>query len=270
MYLEIETDKHVWAVVYDKAIRDDGSLFFPERLDHAFLSEQRKVQGPYIFANQYLNEILPAQDQDFKQEWKKYYDEIPEKIYTFAFVDPAISQQDTADYTAFVIVHIDTKGYWYLEHAKRQRINATDTIRLLFDIYDRYRPMAIGVEVVAYQQALMDFLAEEMTRRGKVIPVTGVKRGTDRTKEQRILGLVPRFEWGRILLNKGLDDFEDEYAKFPRSRHDDLLDALASIDDIAFKPTEERSEYEPKSPNDPGYEKWYIQQLSQQQSDGEY
>jgi predicted phage terminase large subunit-like protein len=267
MYFQIQTEKHVWSVVYDKAIRDDGSLFFPSRLDRSFLAEQRKIQGPYIFANQYQNEIIPGDAQDFKQEWIRYYDKVPTNVYTFIFIDPAISQQSTADYTAYVVVRVDSSGYWYLERAKRQRINATDTIKLVFDLADQYKPMAIGIETVAYQKALLHFLDEEMRRRGTVVPVTGINRGPDKTKEQRILSLVPRFEWGRILLNRNLDDFEDEYAKFPRSRHDDLLDALASIEEIAFNPQEERQTHEPKTPNSPGYESWYINQLGQDQED---
>jgi len=262
MLFEIKTDQHTWSVVYDKAIRDNGSLFFPERLNQSFLNEQRKVLGPYIFANQYMNEIIPGDEQDFKQSWLKYTDSKPHNTYTFIFLDPAISQQATADFTAYVVVHIDPKGYWYVERAVRQRISATETIKLIFDLNDQYKPQAIGVEIVAYQEALLHFLDEEMQRRGVVIPVTGVRRGPDKSKEQRILSLVPRYEWGRISHYKGLTDLEDEYAKFPRSKYDDLLDALASIEDIAFLPTEERENYEPKSPNDPGYEQWYIRQQS--------
>lgn len=262
MYFEISTDQHVWSIVYSKAIGDDGKLFFPERLTEAFLKEQRKVLGPYIYANQYQNEIIPSDDQDFKKSWLKYYEEVPRNVYTFIFLDPAISQQSTADFTAYVVVSVDADGFWYVREAKRQRITATQTISLLFDLHRIYKPMCIGVETVAYQQAILHFLDEEMRRRGVVIPVTGIKRGPDRSKEQRILSLVPRFEWGRMLLTKGLVDLEDELAKFPRSRYDDLLDALSSIEDIAFLPTKENQEHDPRSPNDPKYESWYINQIN--------
>ena len=261
MLYKVVSDKMTWMITYDKARRDNGSLFFPERLNEDFLNEQRKVLGSYIYANQYQNEIIPGDDQDFKKEWNKYYSTIPANTYTFIFLDPAISQQDSADFTAYVVVKVCTDGYWYVEAAKRQRINATDTIKLIFDLCDKYKPMVFGVEIVAYQQALLHFLDEEMRRRDTVIPVTGIKRGPDKSKEQRILGLVPRFEWGRIYLNRELTDLEDELAKFPRSAYDDLIDALASIEEIAFKPTKESNVYEPRSPNDPGYEGWYISQL---------
>lgn len=269
MLFEIESEQHTWLVVYDKAERHDGSLFFPERLTKGFLAEQRRTQGPYIYANQYQNEILPDEDQDFKKEWLLYYEKLPPSYNTFIFIDPAISQQEHADYTAYVVVHVDPHGYWYVEAAKRQRITATETVKLIFDLHAAFKPRAIGIETVAYQQALLHFLNEEMKRRATVIPVTGIKRGPDKTKEQRILSLVPRYEWGRILHNKGLEDLEDEYAKFPRSKNDDIMDALASIEEIVYTPSKERNINEPRSPNDPGYESAYIRSLTDD-SPGEF
>lgn len=261
MYAKVKQGRTEWAVVYDKAIRDNGELFFPERLTPDFLDEQRKTLGPYIFSNQYLNEIIPGEEQDFKASWKKYFETVPLNTNTFIFLDPAISQQDTADYTAYVVVKVDENGYWYVIDAKRQRINATDTIKLIFDLCEVYQPRAFGVEIVAYQQAILHFLDEEMRRRDKIIPVTGIRRGPDKSKEQRILSLVPRFEWGRIYLTQGLVDLEDEYAKFPRGSNDDLMDALASIEEIAFKPQAEETHGKPTSPTHPDYEKHYIASL---------
>lgn len=267
MLIEIKSQDLDYQIVYDKAIRDDGSLFFPERLTREFLEEQRRTLGSYIFANQYLNEIIPSEDQDFKKSWLKYYDELPKKVYTFAFIDPAISQEKQADFTAVVVVHVNSDGYWFVETARRFKITATDTVSLMFELTEKFKPMCIGVEDVAYQKALMHFLNEEMRRRGTVIPVKGISRGPEKTKETRIRSLVPRFEWGRIFLNRGLMDLEDEYSKFPRSQYDDLMDALSSIETIAFNPPKEREQsYEPNPADGPRYESYYIRRLTEKAS----
>lgn len=266
MYLEVETKEHIYSVVYEKAVRNDGSLLFPNRLTQGFLDEQRKVLGPYIFANQYMNEIIPSDEQDFKKDWIKYYEQLPNLYYTFAFVDPAISTQNTADFTALVVVHVDTDGNWYVETARRFRINATDTIQLLFDVQAKHKPMCIGIEIVAYQKALMHFLDKEMLAKKTVLPVKGITRGPDKTKEKRILALVPRFEWGRIYLNRGLTDLEDEYSKFPRSSYDDLMDALASIEEICFSPQKPTEVDREPSPNSKRYEQWYIRNIGKETS----
>ncbi len=269
MQFEKEVDGELWSVAYDKALRDDGSLLFPKKLSREFLDRQRKIQGSYIFAHQYLNEIIPGDDQDFKKEWLKYYVELPKIKYTFAMVDPAISLDTAACYTAFVVVDVDANNDWYLKAARRVRITATQTIKLIFDIQEIYKCRCIGVESVAYQMALMHFLDSEMRKRKIVVPVTPIMRGPDKSKNMRIRSLVPRFEWQRILIKQGLTEFEDEYAKFPRGTYVDILDALSSIEEIAHPPEIPKEFDKPPAPNHPDYERWFIRQQVKQRAEEE-
>lgn len=254
--------KDDWAIVYDKAIRDDGSLFFPQRLTAEFLDEQRKVLGSYIFYNQYLNEIIPDGEQEFKKEWIKYYSSLPKKRNTFAFIDPAISLSEKSDYTALTVVHVDDNNDWFVEIAKRARLTATQTVNLCFKVFEMFRPNVIGIEDVAYQKALLHFLDAEMRKRNQMIPIKGIRRGPDKTKEMRIRGLIPRFEWGRIFLKQGLDHLEDEYLKFPKAQHDDLLDSLSSIEEICYQPQKQKEKPRVPHPTSPEYEKEYIKNLT--------
>lgn len=267
MFFERSVDGEKWAVVYDSAVREDGSLLFPKKLSKEFLDRQRKIQGSYIFAHQYLNQIIPSEDQDFKKDWLKYYTELPKRKNTFAFIDPAISLENTACYTAFCVVDVDTDGMWYLKVARRVRITATQTIKLMFDLHEIYKCNTIGVEIVGYQQSLEHFLATEMRRRKKILPVHGIRRGPDQSKNNRIRSLVPRFEWQRILVKPGLAEFEDEYLKFPRGSYVDILDALSSIEEIAYQPDVERKPTLAPSPNSPEYESWYIRHKLQAKAD---
>jgi predicted phage terminase large subunit-like protein len=251
-----------WILIYEKAIRDDGSLFFPERLDHKFLDRAKRTMGSYLFANQYQNEIVPAEEATFKPEWIRYYKNLPTKKHTFAFVDPAISEAATSDFTALTIIDVDVDQNWYLRVAQRFKINATKIVDLFFRVNAQFKPQVIGVEDVAFQKALLHMTSEEMRRRGQIIPVTGIHPGTDKTKEMRIMSLVPRFEWGRILLSQGLVDFEMELTQFPRSAHDDLLDSLSLMDQIVYYPQPERKDPDAKPhPSTAEYEKQYISNL---------
>jgi len=252
-----------WSVCYKKAISADGVLLFPERLTKEFLEAQRRVMGVFLFSNQYLNECIPSEQMTFKPEWLRYYEKIPKNTNTFAFIDPAIGQKDNHDYTGIVIVDVDTEGLWYLRLAKRLKLNPTQIVHLCFEINEKYKPACIGVEIVAYQEALMYLLDERMKIMRTILPVKGIKR-SNVSKETRILSLVPRFEWGKLLVGQGFVDFEDEYSTFPRGAHDDILDSLASIDEIAFYPEYEKEKEieKPNSPSHPDYERWYIQQLA--------
>ena len=261
MFFEKVVDNEKWSVAYDRAIRADGSLLFPSKLSKEYLDRQRKIQGSYIFAHQYLNEIIPGDDQDFKKSWLVYYKELPRIKHTFAMIDPAISLDQAACYTAFTIVDVDVDNVWYLKAARRVRITATETIKLIFDIQKIYNCNIIGVEAVAYQMALMDFLRDEMRKRKITIPVHAVTRGPDKSKMMRIRSLVPRFEYQGILIKQGLVDFEDEYSKFPRGTYVDILDALSSISEYSYPPEAAKKELKKPAPGSPDYEKWFIQQL---------
>lgn len=265
MYFTKTIDGETWACAYDKAIREDGSLLFPKKLSADYLTRQRKTQGSYIFAHQYLNEIIPSDEQDFKKEWLAYYSELPKIKTTFAMIDPAISLDQEACYTAFTVVDVDVENTWYLKAARRVRITATQTIKLIFDIHKIYQCNVIGVEAVAYQMSLMHFMDAEMRKTGTIVPVHPIKRGPDKSKFMRIRSLVPRFEWQRMLIKPGLHDFEDEYLKFPRGTYVDILDALASIGEIAYPPSKERTLERELAPNHPDYEKQYIRRLTQAQ-----
>lgn len=250
-----------WKTVYKRAYNDDGTLFFPEKLSAEFLESVKKTMGSYIFSNQYLNEIIPSELQTFKKTWFKYYQSLPEVKHTYIFIDPALSEADTADSTGLVVVHVDAERRWFVEHAARYRISPTKLVDFLFELNKRYKPQSIGIETVAYQKTLLYFLAEEMRRRGEILPVTGIKCDTTKSKQARILSLVPRFEWGHVFFNQGLTDLELELLQFPRGSHDDVVDALAYIEYIASYPDKKKEELtKPHSPSDPRYEMWAIQQ----------
>lgn len=225
--------------------------------------------GSYLFANQYQNEVIPEDAKSFRPEWLKFYSAIPANTYSFGFIDPAIGQEKHHDYTGIVVIEASTDGSWYLRLAKRERLTPTQIVAKMFELCDQFKLRALGVETVAYQEALLYFLAQEMQRTKRTLPVKGVPRASI-SKNTRILGLVPRFEWGRIFVSQGMRDFEDEYATFPRGSHDDILDALASLEELVYYPEEiKQALYKPHSPHDPNYEKWIIQQMEKRVKNGE-
>lgn len=262
-------NEKTWKIVYKKAYNDDGSLYFPEKLSHEFLERAKRTMGSYLFSNQYLNEIVPSDLQTFKKEWFLYYSEVPKNVNTFIFIDPALSEADTSDSTGVVVVDVDIEKRWFVKYAKRIRCSPTDLITFIFRLNEMFNPKVIGIEQVAYQKALLYFLDEEMRRRNILLPIKGINPPTNKTKQTRILSLVPRFEWGHLFLNRGLQDLELELLQFPRGSHDDLIDALASIEYIYYAPTKEDPFAKKPGPNSPDYERYYIHNLRKGGNDGE-
>lgn len=253
----------MWSVVYKRAIAPDGTLLFPERLSKDVLDHLRRVMGSMLFANQYQNEVVPEDEKKFRPEWLRYWSELPKTFNNYAFIDPAIGQKDHSDYTGIAVISVSHGAVWHVRVASRYRLTPTEIVAKIFEIQNEFNCRAIGVESVAYQEALLYILDDEMKRKNKVLPVVGVKRGSQ-TKESRILSLVPRFEWGRVFIPRGMLDFEDEYNSFPRASHDDIIDSLASLEELVVYPEAEKPKElkRPESPNHPDYEKWFIQNLS--------
>ena len=250
-----------WAITYRSVYNPDGSLLFPEKLTEKVLEQKKREQGSFIFANQYLNEILPEDMRGFKKEWFQYYHQMPDVKYTFAMVDPAISMSNDADYTATVVIDVDRSGHWYVRYARRERITPTQIVNGLFRLQDQFQCMSIGIETIAYQEALIYMLKEESRRRGVYLPITEIK-DMKRSKEQRVFSLVPRFEWGRISLAPTLTDLELELLQFPRGEHDDLADALAHLESFAMTPEPSRRENHEPHPSTSEYESHYIRNIS--------
>ena len=192
----------VWSVIIEKAIRDDNTLFFPEKLTRDFLQGIRKTQGSYIFSNQYQNLIVPDDDKRFRKEWIRYFkaENLPTILHNFGFIDPAISRRDGSDWTALCIVSVDVEGHWYVRLAQRAKLTPSEIVTLAFNAVDKWKLNLIGIEDIAYQESLLYMINDEGKRRGRHLPATGIGKGDHRHKDSRILGLVPRFEWGRISL----------------------------------------------------------------------
>lgn len=250
----------IWSVVKEKAVREDGTLFFPEKLNEAFLHNVKRSMGSYVYANQYLNEIIPDDEKKFKKEWFRYFDTIPDGCLTFGFIDPAISRKDGSDWTALVVVAINYEGNFYVLYANRFKYTPTQIVDLAFKARDRFGLQVLGIEDIAYQKSLLYMINDKGKREGRFLPTVGIGSGDARSKDSRILGLVPRFEWSRIYLKKGLDALENELNFFPRGSKD-VLDALARCEHIAYAPTKERNKNDRPAPNSPEYEKWFIQNI---------
>ena len=118
------------------------------------------------------------------------------------------------------------------------------TMDAIFSAVQKWRPLTVGIEAVAYQSALQHFLEKEMPQRGIFFRMTPLKAG--KSKELRIDTLQPRFAVGSVWFKSGavwLSEIESELLAYPHGAHDDVIDALAYVEQIAAKPHEYGSRY---------------------------
>ena len=218
-----------------------GELLFPTRLTWDVLDNLKKQQGSSHFSAQYMLDPVPTETAVFKSNFK-YYEETDLRgveLNKFICIDPAISEKNDADYSAMACVGVDKNNVWYILDLWRERVQPNRLIDQVFYWDEKWKPISIGLETVAFQKTLQYTINDEMKKRNRFIPIKELKGRTASSKEDRIRGLEPRYEIGTVFHNKQLPfntHLEDELRRFPKGKNDDLIDALSSLLELTFPP----------------------------------
>lgn len=159
----------------------------------------------------------------------QFYDEIPtgwEAYYKYrvAGVDLAISDKQTADYTAVVTAEVyvvNKKTHIFiLPHVFNKRISFVETTKLIKSLHEDPE-LNIFVESNGYQRSLSQTLESQQ------IEVTPIDTGT-MSKRERLSLTVPWHINGQIHLPKtGAEHFLNQLTGFGNEKHDDMVDAFA-------------------------------------------
>lgn len=239
----LDSERGRFNIIIRKAYNPDGSLFFPERLTEKFLSETKESQGSYVFSCQYYNEPVDNETATFKrsQMVRKPWELVKDRpMNWYLLVDPSY-EGPYSDYAALIIAGMDYMGDIYVRHILRQKMTYSDIINAMFDLYQRFQPKKIVLETIATQKSIQYELNNEQKSRGLHLPIIEIKKQV-KSKEERIRGLAPKYEFGHIYHISDcpqLDDLEYELIHFPKAKHDDVVDCLANILDVAVRPTSE-------------------------------
>ena len=157
-------------------------------------------------------------------------------------VDPSWEGKDS-DFAALVVAGLDAQGNLYVRHVSRKKMTYGEIINEMFYLYTKFKPKEIALETIATQKSIQYMLSQEQKARSFWLPVREINARTH-SKEERIRGLSPYYEFGRAFHVQECsqrDDLEDELLQFPKGEHDDMIDALATILEIAKPAKPQRS-----------------------------
>jgi len=237
----LKNKRKSYNILVRKAIEDDDSLLFPERLTREFLEQQRREQGSYIFSCQYMNNPVDDETATFKHSYFQYvkWEDIKDKpINWFLAIDPS-NEGPYSDYAAFALAGFDSERNLYVREVFHNKMKYSEIITLMFDWFQRYQPRGMALETVATQKNIEYMLVDEQKRRGVWLPVKMIKSRAN-SKEDRIRALAPYYEYGRVFHVSDcgqIEDLEYELTHFPKGENDDMIDALATILEIATPPS---------------------------------
>lgn len=217
----------------------------PVMMSRDKLEEKRRLMGPYTFGCQMLQDPKADSTQGFRSEWLRYYRTIERSgMNVYMMVDAASEKKAGSDYTAMIVLGAASDQNLYVLDIVRDRLNLTERAQRVMQLHRRWRPLAVGWERYGLM-ADTEYLREVQERESYRFPVKEL--GGGQPKNDRIRRLVPWFEQGRLYLPQRLDRtnyegvsqnltaqfVEQEYEPFPLAQHDDLLDALSRIFDLA-------------------------------------
>jgi phage terminase large subunit-like protein len=253
--------------VLEKVVEDigdgTGEFLWPrqQRKDGKWFGFDRRVlarkRGQYLdrmqFRAQYYNDPSDPDNQPLYHSQFQYFDKSllklqngswyfkSEKLNLVAAVDFAYSTRERADYTAIVVIGVDSENNIYvldIDRFKSDRIS--EYFDHILDLYNRWSFRKLRAEVSAAQQAIVRSLKENyFAPYGLAIKVEEVKPTRHQgSKEERMEAiLIPRYDNGQVYHYKAGNTqlLEDELVS-NNPAHDDIKDALATAIEGAVKP----------------------------------
>jgi hypothetical protein len=247
-----------------KAVNDDGSLFFPERLDHETLRKIRE-NNFLVFMSQYQNDPTSPENLDFRKEWLRYYQMGLDRNSGEYFC--RLDDQDfyISDMTVMMFIDPASSGDVELrsvESMKHGRVHkANNAIAILgahpsgrWFLLDMWTGRGIGInpelqiaeKILEMAQRWNGYVrkgyVEAFGAEGGLITVFNmlcrdrqyrfllekIPRGNVRAKPVRIRGAIGPIAGAGLLCVRDIhDQFILEFSQFPQSSTFDTLDAVA-------------------------------------------
>jgi predicted phage terminase large subunit-like protein len=213
---------------FDPKVRPNQGTVEYRSIDSSYFSSEEWMEvkaeyHPLMFKQEFMAAFDAMAGKELPGDWLQYYTEAPKKLQKFIGVDPAISLSDDSDRFAMVCVGVaEDYSKVYLLDVYAGRIPFPEQVEKIEEWYIKHRPMYIGVEAVAYQNALV----QQLERLPSLPPVTPVfSKGK---KSERILRMSPLFKMGKVLIKESQTDFIDEWLDYDsqvKNPNDDVLDA---------------------------------------------
>ncbi len=214
-------------------------------LDPAEIDVAKKSMSSFAFRQEFMASFEARGSEMFKEEWVKYGEEPKEGDYYIAIdiagfeeVNKKRSKSTKLDETAIAVVKVNEEG-WYVENIIHGRWDLAQTAVKIFQAVKDYQPVSVGIEKGISRQAVMSPLTDLMKQYNFFFRVEELTHGNRKKTDRVMWALQGRFENGKIVVNSKdectwRERFLDQLFQFPDPlTHDDLIDALAYIDQLA-------------------------------------
>jgi len=248
-------------------VEEDFKSSWPDRFDYAYVKRQYekavKIGRVDTFNQELMLRIMSDEDRsilDGDIGWYKI-DSVLKNRNRFNFyitTDFAVSQKDSADYSAISVWAYNNIGDWLWVDGVLKRQLMDVTINDLFKLAQEYRPQSVGIEVNGQQGGFVTWIQNEMMNRNIYFPLAsgnnsnnpGIRSLGSKKHERFNSTIQPMFKARKIyfpiekkedpILLEAINELSLVSPGGFRSRNDDFLDTVTQLSQLTpWKPSEE-------------------------------
>lgn len=230
-------------------------------IDPKEIEAAKKTLSSWAFKVEFESSFDTSGSGIFKEEWLKYGKEPDYGSYYIAFDLAGFSDVTNAntaakrrlDKTAIAIVKVTNEGKWFVKKIETGRWGVEETANRLLKNVREYQPVGVGAERGALKNAVLPYLQELMRKNNIFFSVQDLTHGNKKKTDRITWALQGRFEHGNIILNEDedWDDLKEELLLFgAKDIHDDLIDALSYVDQMAISVYNDEPEIDDWEPFD--------------------
>ena len=235
---------------WPRAVRSDGKAF---GFDPAILARTKaEYSDKSQFYAQYYNDPNDKGSNRIQRDRFVYGDRRHlteqggkwlykrDKLNVYASIDFAFSLNKKADYTAVVVIGVDSENHIYvldIDRFKTDKIN--DYFKSIATLHSKWNFKKLRAEVTVAQAVIARDLKDRIREEGLRLSIDEYRpsRHEGRKEERIAAALEHRYENQDVIhFRGGYTDILEEELVLSRPAHDDVKDALASVVEIAIKP----------------------------------
>jgi hypothetical protein len=237
------------------ALHPPGAPIFPEEFSIERLERIRRVQGPYLFSHQYLNQSMMADEIVFNKDWLRFYSpkqatdgskrmhlthevregtvikDIPASfLHRVMIVDPNHAGSEGRARHSIIIAGLAPEtDNSYLLDIWAHSMSYDDLMTNVYKMAERWKMTEFWLETVAAQRYLKYHIEYRNKIEKRQLRVRELKSERSKNaKWTRIDALAPVFEQGKFYVRRDQSAFLDEYYRYTHSTRYpvDVLDCL--------------------------------------------
>lgn len=232
--------------VYDSYLNgkeEEGQETWQEMLSHQELQKRKSIMGSTYFSAEYRCKPISDEKMPIKEEHIRYWTELPKQYSAVITVDPAYSEDESADYKVASLIAIDQNMNRYLLHYIRTHESLNNFMNSILNLWqsNRNTVTAIGVPNSGTEKSFFEGFYKLAESKKLYPPIVELKNSftnsntniTVRNKRARVTAaLQPLFEQGKYYIKPEHLEAKDELLTIGVSRWDDLVDTMAYAEQV--------------------------------------